>query len=57
MISPVYLPSTIATCVPIARSTPSRSPIGSTTSVPDELMMMTSRPASLCSSMRSTASS
>ena len=26
-------------------------------SVPDELMMMTSRPASLCSSMRSTASS
>ena len=31
--------------------------MGSTTSVPDELMMITSRPAARCSAIRSTASS
>ena len=47
----------MATCVPMARSTPNRWPMGSTTSVPDEEMMMTSRPAALCSSISATASS
>ena len=35
-----------AICVPIARSTPSRSPMGSTTSLPEEEITMTSRPIS-----------
>ncbi len=54
---PVYLPSTISSCVATTPSAPSISPIGSTTSVPDAETMITSRPASRCSSMSETASS
>ena len=54
--SPVYLPSSITIWVPMALSTPRRVPMGSTISVPDDEMMMTSRPAAWCSEMSLTAS-